>query len=672
MADQANLSVDDKIQGVQICAPAANDDGLKILVIGAGPTGVRFAHELLKRRPNAHLTLFGDEPYLPYNRVQLSALLAGEIQYDEIISPLPTVQAYPYFSQAYAHIKHIDWKNKRVLDDSGAEYPYDKLVLATGSHPHVPNIPGVDQIGVYTFRNLKDAESLYSRITRARHIVIVGGGLLGLEAARALLRSNTLVTVIQQGPRLMNRQLDETAANCLLKKVEALGITVITHSGVRRILGEGRVTGVITRDGDKVICDTVLLCAGIKPAVELARQAKLKIAKGILVDDQLATSAEDVYAIGECCEHRGKTYGLVNPGFEQAAIAANVISQGSANYVGSLEISRLKVIGETVCSMGEVVDLEPRPFLRQWTYQNKNDGIYRKIVTFKGKVIGAVGFGEWTEIRRIQEAYQNQRRIFPWQYIRFLLTGQLWGSGNSDDVNLWPATTTVCQCNSISQGDLVKAYNNGSNTLASLSAATSAGTVCGSCKPLLEHIIGHAGPREKINAWLPTLFAASLAIIVATLIACLPPIPFSNTATQAAFLEVFWSDKFWKQVSGFSMLGLSAIGLLMSVRKRFKSYRLGNFSHWRLLHIILGTLSAGILVTHTGLRLGNNLNQWLMIDFLLVILLGGIAGLVLSLSHKLTANQSLQWRQFWSWAHILVVWPLPILLAMHIFTVYYF
>src|SRR5690606_17917852 len=166
----------------------------------------------------------------------------------------PSAKKHPGFSHVTREITKINTEEKHVTDASGSHYTYDKLVIATGSRPHIPNIPGVDQTGVFTFRNIKDTESLYARIARARHIVVVGGGLLGLEAARGLQKANTRITLIQQGARLMNRQLDDDAANLLQKKVEALGIRVITNSGVRTIHGEGRVTGVTTRDGDEIVC----------------------------------------------------------------------------------------------------------------------------------------------------------------------------------------------------------------------------------------------------------------------------------------------------------------------------------------------------------------------------------------------------------------------------------
>lgn len=664
--------------GSTVCEidPAANDEPIKIpikiIVIGNGPVGVRFTQEILKRRPNISLCLFGNEAVQPYNRVQLSGLLAGDVKYEDIITLLPSAKKHPGFSHVTRAITKINTEEKHVTDASGSHYTYDKLVIATGSRPHIPNIPGVDQTGVFTFRNIKDTESLYARIARARHIVVVGGGLLGLEAARGLQKANTRITLIQQGARLMNRQLDDDAANLLQKKVEALGIRVITNSGVRTIHGEGRVTGVTTRDGDEIVCDTVLLCAGIKPNIELARDAWIKVGRGIIVDDQLATSAPNVYAIGECCEHRGLTYGLVNPGFEQAAIAAETIANGQARYQGSLEVSRLKVLGEDVCSMGDVAELMERPRQIELKYRRRNRGLYRKLVIHKGRLAGAVGFGKWDEVRRIQEAYQLGRRIWFWQQFRFLLTGNVWSGTGEKNIANWPRSTVICQCNSISHGELIAAMEGGAITPIQLQRETSAGSVCGSCKPLLEQLTGHSGPREKDIAWLPVLIASTLAIFVTASVALLPELKVSDSVQTSAFLETIWNNKTWKQITGFTLLGLSVTAILLAIRKRINKFRLGHFSYWRAAHVILGTACAIVLIAHTGLHPGENLNQILMFNFLAVLLLGAVAGLAISNSHFFSSAGAINLRKILNWIHILVTWPLPVLLGMHVLTVYYF
>jgi nitrite reductase (NADH) large subunit len=655
----------------------------RVVVIGSGPVGMRFVKELLKKHPLAHIQLYGNEPFQPYNRVQLSALLAGEVTRDDIDLSLPDADTHPNFKYIIATVKQVDTENKFITDGNGELTPFDKLVFATGARAHVPNIPGVDQTGVYTFRNLKDTEFLYTRVTSARHVVVVGGGLLGLEAARALSRLNTQVTLVQQASRLMNRQLDETAAAMLQQQVEALGIRVITSSGVRSIHsakevvpGRSSVTGVTTYAGEAIECDTVVLCAGIKPNTELARESKIKVANGIVVNDDLQTSDDAVYAIGECCEHHGETYGLVNPGLEQAAIAADVVSGGNAKYLGSLTVSRLKVVGQKVYSMGEVADLARRPFQTEVVFEDKKQGTYRKCVFLRGKLIGALAFGEWPELNRVQEAFKQGRTFFPWQLLVFRLTGRLWLNAQSEDVTQWPIETVVCQCNNITQGELTQQLSLGCASVAELSNTTGAGTVCGSCKPLLSQLVeqhsGNVAAREKESGWAPVLVGSVMAILLAILLIFQPEAQVSDSVQTQGWFEHIWNDGFWKQVTGFSLLGLTLIGLLMSLRKRVGWAWMGKFSHWRTVHTVLGMSCVALLIFHTGFHLGTNLNQLLMINFLAVIVLGAGAGAVVALSHKLSASSSMMVRKTWTWLHILVTWPLPALLATHILSVYFF
>ena len=643
-----------------------------IIIIGSGPVGMRLIKDLFRKSPQAHVTLFGNEPFQPYNRVQLSAFLAGDLNRDDLDIPLPSNQSSPNFSFIIASIQSIDTANKRVKDANGNEHLYDQLVLAVGARAHQPNIPGIDQTGVYTFRNLKDTESLYARVARSRHTVVMGGGLLGLEAAKALLRHSTQVTLVQQGSRLMNRQLDEQAAKLLQQKVEQLGIRVVTESGVREIYGDGNVTGVRTFSGEHIECDTVLVCAGIKPNVELARAAGLNVATGILVDDQLHTSDPSIFAIGECCEHRGLTYGLVSPGYEQAAVAADVLAGGTSSYQGSLFVSRLKVVGQQVYSMGEVNDLPQRPLQSEWRFQKSPSGIYRKLVLHRGRIIGAVGFGDWPELSRVQEHFQGGRYLWPWQRLFFALSGRLWASQVSERVSQWRDDAIVCQCNSITKGDLDIAMSNGSSTALALQHQTGAGSVCGTCKPLLEELVGSTSPAGKELAWGPVLGVSLIALFTVLYFLLSPAAEVSKTFLDIGWFEQLWNDKYWKQVTGFTILGLSIASLLMSLRKRLKYSWLGNFGYWRLMHISVGAICAALLIFHTGFHLGANLNRFLMINFLAIVVLGSLTGSIVSLSHKLSPQRARSLRKFWSWSHIVVTWPLPALLAVHIFTVYYF
>jgi len=652
--------------------PARLSTAPHIIVVGSGPVGMRLVKNILAHQPDADITLFGNEPFNPYNRVQLSAFLAGELKRDDLDIPLPSKELSPNFLFKIASIRKIDTSQRIVFDANGYQYHYDKLVLAMGARAHQPRIPGIKKAGVYTFRNLKDTESLYARHARSRHTVVMGGGLLGLEAAKSLLRHSTQVTLVQQATRLMNKQLDEQAASHLQKTIEALGIRVVTESGVREIYGDANVTGVRTFSGEKIDCDTVLICAGIKPNIELARQAGLGVRTGILVNDRMQTSQPEVYSIGECCEHRGRTYGLVSPGYEQAAVLANTIIGGIARYHGSLFVSRLKVVGQQVYSMGEVADLPLRPRQSEIRYRNKSSDIYRKIVLHRGRIIGAVGIGDWPELSRVQEHFQRAAYVWPWQRVLFLLCGRLWASQISEQVSQWRDNAVVCQCNGINKGEIELAIADGAVTVSAIQNKTGAGTVCGSCKPLLNDLCGSSEPAAKETGWLAALGLSLIAFIIACYVFVNPAANVSSTFQGIGWFESLWNDKYWKQVTGFTMLALSALSLLMSLRKRLKYNKLGKFHYWRLMHISLGTFCTGLLILHTGFHLGANLNQILMINFIAVLLLGSATGAVISISHKLSPKRALLLKKFWSWTHICMTWPLPALLAAHILTVYYF
>lgn len=643
-----------------------------VLVVGSGPVGVRFVHELLKRKPNSRITLLGEEGVHPYNRVQLSSLLAGKVSVDDIRLELPVESDRFTFIQC--RITSINTVLKRVVDDNEDYYLYDQLVLATGARPHVPNITGVDQSGVYTFRNLRDAEFLYARTSRAKHVVIIGGGLLGIETAKALLKNNTKITIIQQGPYLMNKQLDSNAAEILAQQLFEIGVRVITDAGVRHIKGEGRVSGVILRSRELIECDTVVFCSGISPNMEMARTARLRVNRGVVVDSNMQTSDQSIYAIGECCEFDGFTYGIVNPGYEQAAVLAEVLTGNDVHYRGSLLSSSLKVIDTPVRSFGKVVNYTKTPFDHVLVYQEKES--YRKLVIQRGEVIGGVSVGEWNDYLPTLEAFQQKRKFNILQRWLFKLKGSLFFRGQSNDVSTWSPEAVVCQCNNVTQGELVAALKTDCKTVCDLGERNRAGTVCGSCVPLLEQLVeketGLQVERQKEWAWSPMLVMSIGAFVAAALVLFMPGLSVGSSVTDPAPFESLWNDKWWKQVTGFALLGLSVVGLLMSLRKRIKSDRFGDFSYWRMLHIVLGVFSVALLFFHSGWHLGENLNRALMLNFLFVIALGSFAGLVVSLSHRLPAHSAQNIRKFWSWAHILVTWPLPVLLAIHIFTVYYY
>ena len=644
---------------------------MTVIVVGAGPVGVRFIDELKRRGINCKVILFGNETYDPYNRVQLSSLLSREKDYEDLVSELPTSTEHFQFEYISQHVESIIPDQHLIVTKEGQRYSYDHLVLATGSTPHLPDIPGAKMTGVYCFRNMKDTEHLAARNVRARRVVVVGGGLLGLEAAKAMSKFNTDVSVLQQAERLMNRQLDEKASSILQSYLDEAGIKTYVSSGVRKVIGESRVEGVVTRDGDTIYCDTVIFCTGIRPQTSLALSAGINVAQGIKINDYLQTSKQDVYAIGECSEHKGMVYGLVAPGLEQASVLADRLSGGSAIYQGTQLISTLKVVGTPVCSMGEVAEVTRRAKQTFLEFYNKKTRVYRKLIIHQGRIIGGCAVGEWPESRRIQEAYLSKSYINPWQRFYFKLTGNLWQGDVNKSVAQWPETSIVCQCNQISRGAITASLNQGCQSLEAIGKDTGAGTVCGSCQPLIQNLLGEKSQAIETKGGFSIALASVIAIAACLFLYLFPGFtPISSVQEQS--FEFLWTDGYWKQVTGFTLIGFVAFGLFMSLRKRFGWKFLGNFSYWRIIHVVVGLLTLGILLAHTGADLGENLNKWLMLNFLLISFIGALAGISLWLAGKMAADFVQQLKKAWYWIHLVVVWPLPALLIAHVVSVYYF
>jgi nitrite reductase (NADH) large subunit len=671
-AEVDNLSIRSVRQRIDdLAAPDAARNKPNLIIIGAGPVGQRLAEELIRRDAEFEIKIFGDEPHEPYNRVQLSSLLAGSVSFPDLLNPLSSTSRKASLQYINSRISSIDPDRKTVFDQQGLGYAYDRLVLATGSRAFVPNIPGTHLAGVYTFRTLRDAESLCARRSRARHIVVVGGGLLGLEAAYALVKSSTEITLVQQSDRVMNRQIDEAAAAELQRRIESKGIRLVLNQGVRLIRGEQRVEAVTTRYGECIPCDTVVFCTGIEANVELARNSGIRIRRGIPVDDYLQTSIADIFALGECSEHRGKIYGLVGPGLEQAAVMADRLCGGRARYLGSQQVSRLKVVGEEVTSIGAITNRSRHPSHKNLVYSCKTSGDYRKLVLRHGRLLGACGVGAWPESRRIQEAVQNRRYLYPWQRWKFGISGRIWNESDSDDIRAWPDHAIVCQCNRINRGTISAAAATGCSTLELIQKRTGAGTTCGTCVPLVCELL-QPGARRKLSRTVPALAIFSLlSVFAAGFIGAMPPLKPPSSVTEFQY-QITWTDSLWKQVTGFTILGLTLIGLSMSLEKRRQSKWIGEFEHWRLLHAILGFLALGLLFLHTGATFGMNLNRLLMVNFLGVAVLGGLTGGIVSWANASGSVKGPKLRRYWYWIHVVVAWPLPILLSVHILTVYYF
>jgi len=647
-------------------------EDLPIIVVGAGPVGIEFVKTAMQQMPGTRFVMFGEERWEPYNRVKLSSFFAGHLQWDEMMASqkLPLSPVLDIVNSCA--VVSIDHDNKTVTDSFGHVHAYKTLVLATGSRPFIPSIPGIKLNNIFTFRDMNDVEKLLARRARSRKTIVVGGGVLGIEAARAMMRENTEVGVIDHLPNLMSNQLDENGAELLQSHLLSLGLSLYLGSGIREFCGDESVEKIILKDGSEIECDTVILATGIKPNIELAASSRLSTDRGIRVNDEMQTSDENILAIGECAEHRGEIYGLVKPGYEQARVAANCLAGQTSNYSGSLTATQLKVVGVPAFSMGEIGEISIKGLERELVYEDKEKEIYRRLIIKNRKVIGAISIGKWQEQSRVQEAILNQRNIWFWNKKRFLKTGRLWPEENSADVNQWPASAIVCNCNGISRGQISSAINGGLTTIEEVSQCTGASSVCGSCKPLVSQMLMSDTKPEAVK-WSSALLSLGLITTVAMLLVMLlPSMPYANTTETFWQWDVLWRDNLYKQISGFSLLGLSVVVLLMSLRKRIKRFSFLSFPFWRLIHVVLGFVTVFGLAVHSGYSLGSGVNNLLALSFVSILLAGGLSSALVAVEHKLDAVLSRKIKNKLVWLHIIAFWPLPALLTVHVFKSYYF
>ncbi len=649
-----------------ITKPDVNASSAPVVVVGTGPAGIHLVQELLRLAPEQPVLIYGNEPWEPYNRVKLSSLLAGEVKESDLSNKLGAKDNL--VARYNCAIISIDPGHHTVTDQHGRVQPYAALVLATGSRPRIPDIPGLNKKGVFTFRDMADAQALMARKVRSRRTVVLGGGLLGLEAAKAMLRFHTEVCVVEHSNRLMFHQLDARAGGVLVDHINSLGIDVILENSVKEVLGDTQIEGVRLRDGRELACDTLIVAAGIISNHELALHGGLSVGRGIRVDDHMRTSDPDIFAIGECAEHDGTVYGLVAPGLEQAAVAARNLIGARARYHGSLSATTLKVVGLPVFSIGDVND--SNRFVSEYCY--RDPGGYRKLVMYRGQIQGAVAIGEWDELSRIQEAVIHQRTIWLWQLLRFLKRGVLWPERDDSSVVNWPAKAIVCNCTGVNRGQLSDAIKRGCETYAQLSQVTGASTVCGSCKPLLGELLGASAPLEPVKGFRPLMVFSVIGLILGFITAFAPGMAYNDSVQLPWRWDILWTDSLFKQISGFTLLGLSVFTAVLSLRKRVKGFSFGDFSAWRVIHVVLGVVTLLVLTLHSGFRFGENLNFFLMLCFSGLLLIGAGFGGVLALEHRLRPALSRKLRTAGLWMHILLFWPVPALLGFHVLKTYYF
>ena len=364
-----------------------------LVIVGNGMAAARFVDELTKRAPGRYaIAVIGEEPALAYNRVLLSSLLAGEVAEQEIELKSRGWWESKGVTLVYGRRAiRVDARSRQVHLKGGARLDFSKLVLATGSEPIRLPIPGAELCGVMTFRDLQDVGAIMARGGPEKRAVVIGGGLLGLEAAYGLRKAGAQVTVVHLMDRLMERQLDACGGVMLKAALEAHSIEVLLEAESAAIEGHDKAEGLRLSDGRVLPADLIVMAAGIRPRTELARMAELEVKRGIVVGDQMQTSLPDIYALGECAEHRGLCYGLVEPAHEQARVLALHLAGAAAAYEGSLLATNLKVSGVDVFSAGDFLG---SPGTEPILFTDPEHGIYRKLIVKETRLAGAVLLGD--------------------------------------------------------------------------------------------------------------------------------------------------------------------------------------------------------------------------------------------------------------------------------------
>jgi nitrite reductase (NADH) large subunit len=383
-----------------------------LVIVGNGMAAARLVDELSKTSLGRYaVAVIGDEPRLAYNRVLLSSVLAGETASHEIeLKPANWWRDRGVTVKYGSLASEID-VGRRELKIAGEEsIEFSRLVLATGSTALRLNVPGAELSGVHTFRDTRDVDILLALAARKRPVVVIGGGLLGLEAAYGLAKAGTPVTLLHLMDRLMERQLDAPAAALLKSLVERKGIKVLLNSNTARIHGDGRVEGVELADGRRIEAEAVIFAAGIRPNVALAKEAGLSVNRGIAVDDHLQTSAEGIFALGECAEHRGVCYGLVEPAYEQARVLAQHLAGRATSYPGSVVATNLKVSGVGVFSAGDFVGADGSEAI---VLSDARRGTYKKLVIADGRLTGAVLIGDTSDALWYLDMIRAKQSVAP-------------------------------------------------------------------------------------------------------------------------------------------------------------------------------------------------------------------------------------------------------------------
>jgi nitrite reductase (NADH) large subunit len=483
---------------------AGADTREHLVVIGNGMAGCRAVEELIARDPARYrVTIFGAEPLVNYNRIMLSPVLAGEKSFDDIvINGADWYADHAITLMAGDPVVAIDRDARTVVSRSGTTVTYDRLLIATGSDPFIIPVPGHDLPGVISFRDMKDVETMLAAADKGGDAVVIGGGLLGLEAAHGLSLRGMKVTVLHLMPTLMERQLDEAAGWLLKSALEARGQTVLTGADTAEILGDTQVEGVRLKDGTLIPASLVVMAVGIRPSVALARDASLAVGRGIQVDDHMVTSDPRVLAVGECVEHDGQVYGLVAPLWDMCRALADGLTDRPSGYRPSPTSTKLKVAGLDVFSAG---DFSGGDGAEDIVLRDASRGIYKRVVVKDDRIVGAVLYGDTADGGWYFDLLRQGADV---SAVRdALIFGQAFASGGGQAdpkaaVAALSDDAEICGCNGVTKGKVLACIDDGAHSLDAVRGGCKASASCGSCTGIVESLLAlrlggavEAGPK---------------------------------------------------------------------------------------------------------------------------------------------------------------------------------
>jgi nitrite reductase (NADH) large subunit len=639
---------------------------LPIVIVGNGPVGVKAAELLLEKNLNIKVIIYGEEQCSPYNRVQLSLLLSGEIE-EPALAHQAVLDENRLIQNVGRKIIAIDTQQKMVIDDQDNIIHYHKLILATGSKPLLPKYENVSLDGVYQFRTLRDTLDLVAEKKRSKNFIVVGGGPLGLETALAIKSPDNHVT-LQVRSHILNSHLGQDGQHTLQDYITAAGVRVTQKNAIKKLIGETHVEAVELEDGSRIICDCLIVCVGVRPQTQLAQKAGLNVSRGILVDPYMRTSAEDVYAIGECSEFESKTFGIVSPGFKQAQTCVEHILGRAEPFQNESANVQVKFSGYSASYFGEF----EQTGCQYYSYRNRLKGIFRKLVVRDNILIGAVVIGDWSELNDVTNLYNKKLKLKNKWIQTFEHDGHLFEHKRKPRIKELPADYIICLCQNVTRGELSDAIESGVRTVSGLGKSTGAGTVCGSCQPMMMELLDTPVANLVMRHQKAILVTSIISLLAILLIVFFEPLKIAESVQFNWHLEMLWFDNFWKQVSGYTLMFICLLASTLVARKRIKKINIGNLDNWRYAHTIIGVVALLTLMVHTGMRLGNNLNFALTLVFLAAATTGSLVGVFMARNHHWSDFKLRKHRLWWSRVHYLLLWMLPPLICFHILSVYYF